>query len=99
MTFDDLISSGWRDHDTATAAVANRLEENASLTVRPEQAARYAALVVHAIGQHHRDWPRAARAASTIERVASDHPGTWGRARVGKRCGRPASRAMRRRRW
>jgi hypothetical protein len=75
MTFDDLISSGWRDHDTATAAVADRLEENASLTVTPEQAARYAALVVHTIGQHHRDWPRAARIATgTTERVASDHP-------------------------
>jgi hypothetical protein len=74
MTFDELISSGWRDHDTATAAVADRLEEHALLTVTPEQAARYAALVVHAVGQHHRDWSRAARlATSAIERVASDH--------------------------
>ena len=79
MTFDDLISSGWRDHDKATAAVADRLEANASLAATPEQAARYAALVVHTIGQHHRDWSRAARVATqTIERVASDHPSNPG---------------------
>jgi hypothetical protein len=75
MTFDELMSSGWRDHDTATAAVADRLTEHALLTVTPEHAARYAALVVHTVGQHHRDWQRAARLATTaIERVASSHP-------------------------
>ena len=73
MTFDDLIASGWSDHDRDTPGVAARLEQGAGLVSDAGQAAKFTRLVTHAVGQHLKDWPRAGRICSAVvERFSPD---------------------------
>jgi hypothetical protein len=59
--FAALIEDGWNRHEAATAEVADALERQAALADDAPKCAQYAMLVAHAIGQHQRDWARAAR--------------------------------------
>ncbi len=60
-SLDDLLREGWETHDRDAAGVAARLEEHAMLVSDGDGAAKFSALVLHAVGQELSDWPRAVR--------------------------------------
>ncbi len=68
MDIDVVLKEGWRDHEKDTAGVAGRLEEAVALLEKPEHVGGLVQLGNHAIGQHLRDWPRAARLADAAFR-------------------------------
>jgi hypothetical protein len=71
-TFDELIERGWQRHAEDPQAVADLLEQGATLAVDATQAAALLRLSNHAIGQHLRDWPRAGRLAAAVVRALPD---------------------------
>jgi len=66
MTFDELIDRGWERHAGETQAVAGLLEQHATLAADATQAAALLRLSNHTIGEHLREWPRAARLAAAV---------------------------------
>lgn len=71
MDFTTLMQTGWRDHESATARVADDLTEHAGVVSDAGQAAQYAQLATHAVGEHLGDWPRA---VGLVERVVAGRP-------------------------
>jgi len=66
MTFDELIDRGWERHADAPQEVAAQLLQHAALAADATQAAALLRLANHTIGEHLRDWPRAAAFAAAI---------------------------------
>jgi hypothetical protein len=66
MTFDELIERGWERHAEAPGAIAALLEQHAALATDAAQAAALLRLANHTLGEHLRDWPRAAAYATAI---------------------------------
>ena len=66
MTFDELIDGGWDRHADEPQTVAALLEQHAALATDATQAAALLRLSNHTLGEHLRDWPRAAAYAAAI---------------------------------
>jgi len=66
ITFDELIADGWQRHADDAPAVAALLEQHAALAADATQAAALLRLSNHTMGEHLRDWPRAARFAAGV---------------------------------
>ncbi len=75
MTFQELIQQGWADHDSKTAEVADRLEQNVGLVEDGNSAAAFMNLTIHAIGDHLGDRARAASLCEAALKQAGDEPG------------------------
>jgi hypothetical protein len=71
MELNELIQSGWARHENDTAALAADLEAHAVQVTDAEQAQPFVMLASHAIGEHLRDWPRA---AALVRRVVEPLP-------------------------
>jgi len=72
MTFDELIERGWERHAEETAAVADLLEQHATLAADATQAAALLRLSNHTIGEHLREWPRAGKLAAAVVSAVPD---------------------------
>ena len=72
MTFDELIEQGWERHADEPQAVAALLEQHAALATDATQAAALLRLSSHTLGEHLRDWPRAAAYAAAIVDTVPD---------------------------
>ena len=72
MTFDELIDRGWERHADAPQVVAALLEQHAALAADATQAAALLRLANHTLGQHLRDWPRAAAFAAAVVSTVPD---------------------------
>jgi hypothetical protein len=61
MTFmlEQLLSDGWKYHDTESERLARELEAAGTVGVPAALVASFIHLSTHTIGQHLRDWPRA----------------------------------------
>lgn len=76
VTLDELLDAGWADHDSATAAVSERLEANVALVIDADGAARFMHLANHAVGDHGGDRARALRLCRAAVVRAGAEPGT-----------------------
>ncbi|MDJ0522984.1 MAG: hypothetical protein QNJ90_13020 [Planctomycetota bacterium] len=76
MTLQDFLQQGWADHDTKTADVAERLEQNLDLVTDGDGAAGFMNLAIHAVGDHLGDRARSARICEDAFARAGDDPGT-----------------------
>jgi hypothetical protein len=66
MELDAVLQQGWARHAEDPAAVADSLEAALGAVDAPEPAARYLALVCHAVGDHLGDRTRAARLCDAV---------------------------------
>jgi hypothetical protein len=62
----DLTSKGWDYHAVESERLAGELEAAVAAPVADEDVVQLARLGVHTIGEHLRDWPRAARLAERL---------------------------------
>lgn len=76
VTLDELLDTGWAEHDAKTAAVADRLEANVALVADADGAARFMHLANHCVGDHGRDRARALRLCRAALARAGAEPGT-----------------------
>lgn len=74
MELEELINGGWGRHEAETEAVARELEEHVGLVSDSGQAAAFSALASHAVGEHLRDWERAASLIKEATKGLADDP-------------------------
>jgi hypothetical protein len=76
MTFDELISQGWRDHATDAEGVLARLPEAVLLAGEPRHLPAYAGLTVHVAGEHLGRWEDGIRLLEKAEQLPFFEPST-----------------------
>lgn len=75
MTFQEFIQQGWADHDSKTAEVADRLEQNLELVTDSDTAVGFMNLAIHAVGDHLGDRTRAVSLCEAAFERAGNEPG------------------------
>lgn len=68
MTFDEFIDTAWRDHGDRPDEVADRLAVAVSTVTAQEQAAPFARLVTHVMGEHLGQYERGIGILETLRR-------------------------------